>query len=636
VSGIAVIWNRSGGPIDRAHLARMTRLMEHRGPDGEAHWFQESIGLGHRALNTTPEASCERLPRSDDEAGTCLTFDGRIDNRDDLQSQLDLNGAGGRQVTDAELVLAAYRKWGEECPSHLLGDFALVIWDERRKQLFCARDPLGVRPLFYALVGDTFVCASEVLALFALPGLKKEPDLAIVTARLLRKCIEFDDTLYKGVSRLPMAHCLTVSRDRIRQRRYWDIDPGREIRYRSDREYAEHFRELFLAAVGARLRRSAPIAAMLSGGLDSSGIVCAAQHLRRKQRLVEPPLETFSMVFDRFSSCDERPFINEVVRHSGAKANFHLGDSDLGVAAIAHQDRYPGLLYSPHAMVLGAMLDRIKHEKFRVLLDGTGGDELAGSGMRHLVALMRRGQWLSLSALVAEYADTYKISPWRLFLDSCVRPSIPPTIKAVYRRLRTQSSADAARPSLVREDAMESTGARERMTHLGAVPAFSSVQQSEMYSAIFSGWGPTVLAESYELLVSYFGLEMRQPFRDRRLVEFAFAVPSEQLWRDGWSRVVFRNALKELLPEKVLRRRGKGMFLPVYDSVLAGSQAREVSALLSQSILVKLGLADPLVLEDLVKSYQISPDISSTLVISDLVALELICREILGEPALAA
>src|SRR5208337_2595689 len=130
---------------------------------------------------------------------------------------------------------------------------------------------------------------------------------------------------------------------------------------------------------------------------------------------------------------------------------------------------------------------------------------------------------------------TYKISPWRLFLDTCLKPSIPVPMKAVYRRVIPRPGG--ATPSPVREDALGWTGARDRMARLPPIPAFRSITHSEMYAAIFYGWGPTVLTESYELLVSYYGIEMRQPFRDRRLVEFALALPVKQLWRDGWSRV---------------------------------------------------------------------------------------------------
>lgn len=631
MSGIAVIWNRDGRPVDPAVMARMTQLMAHRGPDGEQHWTQGSIALGHRALDTThQEGSAMGLLR-DDAAGLCLTFDGRIDNQEELRSRLGL-GASPGDAGDEQLVLAAYRKWGAECPTHLLGDFAFAIWDEPRRQLFCARDPLGVRPLFHARLGDTIVCATEICALFALEGLTREPNLAILAARLLRKCVEFDDTLYKGVFRIPMAHSLTVTREGARLQRYWDINPGHQIRYRSDREYAEHFRELFFEAVRARLRSTQPIAALLSGGLDSSSIVCAAESIRKNTKTTQPRLETFSMVFDRLSSCDERPFMDEVINRYGGKAHFYVADRDLAVAAIEGHRRYPGLLYSPQGMILGAMLDGMREAGFRVMLDGTGGDELAGNGFRHLMALTRRGKWLSLSALVGEYASTYQISPWRLFYDTCFKPALPASVRALYRRMKSPTRT-APNPTVVREDALGWTGASDRMAQVPPIPAFREPVQAEMYAAIFTGWAPTVLTENYELIVAYAGIEMRQPFRDRRLVEFALALPPSQLWRNGWSRFGFRNAMQSIVPDRILKRRGKGIFMPLYDAVLAGTQANQVKALVENPILARLGVADAKVLRNLVERYQSRPEITSTVVISDLIALELICREMLGESA---
>jgi asparagine synthase (glutamine-hydrolysing) len=612
----------------------MTQLMEHRGPDGEQHWTHGAVAIGHRALNTTHENGSALGLLRDDATGLCLTFDGRIDNSEELRSLLDV-GASADDTSDEQLVMAAYRKWGEECPAHLLGDFAFAIWDAQRKQLFCARDPLGVRPLFHARIGDTIVCASEIGALFALPGLKQEPNLAILAARLLRKFVEFDDTLYKGVFRIPMAHSLTITRDGARLRRYWDIDPGHQIRYRSDGEYAEHFRELFFEAVRSRLRSVRPIAALLSGGLDSSSIACAAESIRKNANTAQPRLETFSMVFDRLSSCDERPFMNEVIHRYGTKANFHVADRDLAVAAIDRHKRCPGLLYSPQGMILGAMLDDMRNAGFRVMLDGTGGDELAGNGFRHRMALTRRGKWLSLSALVGEFASTYQISPWRLFFDACFKPALPASVRALYRRLKSPIRT-APSPSIVPDDALAWTGASDRMAQVPPIPTFREPVQAEMYAAIFTGWAPTVQTENYELIVAYSGIELRQPFRDRRLVEFALALPPGQLWRDGWSRFAFRNAMRNVVPERILKRRGKGIFVPLYDAVLAGSQASEVKALAENSLLVQLGVADTKVLRNLVRHYQGNPENGSTVVIWDLIALELICREMLGESASSA
>jgi asparagine synthase (glutamine-hydrolysing) len=631
MSGIAIIWNRSGQPVDREYLVRMTQGMAHRGPDGEQHWVQGPIALGHRLLNSTPDSGSDRMPLLYESGSLGLVFDGRIDNRDELISLLDTAGSSPSGVTDAELILAAYRRWGEECPSHLLGDFAFAIWDDSRKRLFCARDPLGVRPFFYALVGDTVVCASEIQALFALPGLKRELNLAAITARLLRQCIEFEDTLYKGVSRLPMAHCLTVTRDSVHTRRYWDIDPSQQTRYRSDDEYAEHFRELFFEALRCRMRSNGPIAGLLSGGLDSSGIACTSQLMRKEQGTSEPNFETFSLVFDRFSMFDERPFINAVVRQCGAKANFFCGDLDPAETAIARSAIYPGLLYSPQMLVLGDMFKHIKANKFSVVLDGNGGDELAGDGFRHLIDLMRGGKWLSLSALVRAYSTNYTISSWRLFFDHVFRPAIPASIKEVYRRIIPRSDQANLRANLVSRDAVARSGAAAQMEHFPPPPAFRQPEHLQMYEAIFTSWGP-IVAESYELLVSYAGVEMRQPFRDRRLVEFALSLPPNQLWRRGWSRFVYRNAMKGILPDEVLLRRGKGEFAHMFDSVLRGSQANEVRALFDDPVLARLGLLNPQAARRLIESYQIAPKIGETLMVSELLGIEIFCREVLGEP----
>jgi asparagine synthase (glutamine-hydrolysing) len=630
MSGIAVIWNRDGRPAEPTILARMTRLMAHRGPDRERHWLQGPIAMGHRALNTTAQPSADSGLLVDEAAKLCITFDGRIDNREELEALQESNGSDPHDAPDAQLVLAAYRQWGEECPAHLLGDFAFAIWDERRQRLFCARDPLAVRPLFHARLGSTFICGSEIRALFALPGLTSEPDLAVAAARLMRKSIEFDDTLYKGVFRIPIAHSLMVTREGAQLRRYWDIDPGKQIRYRNDAEYAEHFRELFFDSVRQRMRSTRPIAAMLSGGLDSSGIVCVAQAIRQQEKITHPGFETFSMVFDRFSSCDERRFVNEVVNRSEAKANFHVADRDLDVAAFANYKRYPGLLYSPQAMVLTAMFAGIRDAGFRVVLDGNGGDELAGVGFHHWMELARRGKWLSLAALAREYAAMLDRSPWRIFIRGFLKPATPQALKTLYRWSKSTAQRTPA-PGLVPEAMLERSGAKERIEHPPVIPQFQHPMKSDMYRAIFYGWSPTVLIENYELNLSFHGIEMRQPYRDRRLVEFSLALPPHQLWRNGWSRFVFRNAMKGIVPELILKRRGKVIFQQQYDSVLAGSQAHEVKALSENSVLVRLGIADARVMRNIVAKYQSELDIGLSLPISDMIALELMCREILGE-----
>jgi len=630
MSGIAVIWNRDGAPVDRAHLMRMTDLLAHRGPDGVRHRFMGALAIAHRALNITPESVNEEQPLADEAAGLCLTFDGRIDNRNDLKKTL-LEGDPARAgISDAALVLAAYRKWADRCPEYLLGDFAFAIWDERCKRLLCARDPMGMRPLFYATVGNTFLCASELRALLGFLPLRSEPNLAMLAARLMREEVDFEDTFYKGVWRLAFAHRLTVTVDAVRRSRYWDIDPHREVRYRSDDEYAEHFRELFFDAMECRLRSAAPIASLLSGGLDSSSMVCAAQEIRRRHGITQPKFETFSMAFDRLAKCDERPFINQVARHCGITANIHVADPDLEAGFLTSRWRLPGLFYTLHAAVMSPILVEMKAKGFRILLDGNGGDELAGFFFPHMVSLTRRGKWLSVLAFLREFTLQYDIPLWKLVLDHAIRPSLPAPVRKFYRWMRP---AKPARDwTLVRPEAIESSGVRERMVRRSKILEFDDPHKSQMYGALFTGVAPTMLGDSYELNVAHFGIEMRQPFHDRRLVEFSFALPFDQLWRDGWSRFAFRNAMKGILPEGVRLRRGKGMFVPMYDSVLAGSRAEEVRALFHDPIIAQVGVGNPGAIRAVVDAYQRDPSVlGSAMRVSELIGLEMTYREILGE-----
>jgi asparagine synthase (glutamine-hydrolysing) len=259
----------------------MTEIIGHRGPDGAGYWLDGPVGLGHRMLHTTPESLQEQQPFPNETGNLCLTLDGRVDNRDELRVALEARGKKVRTDTDAEIVLRAYECWDEECPKHIIGDFAFVIWDRPNQRLFCARDPLGLRPFYYYSDDRTFLCGSEPRPLFEDPTTRREPNEGMIAEYLARAITDQEETLYRGVFRLPPAHVLSVQPGRLRKARYWDIDPVRKIRYRTDEEYAEHFSDIFKVAVRCRLRSQGPVGAYLSGGLDSSSVVGVVQSLYR-------------------------------------------------------------------------------------------------------------------------------------------------------------------------------------------------------------------------------------------------------------------------------------------------------------------------------------------------------------------
>jgi|SRR5208337_1209380 len=188
MSGIAAIFNLDTRPVDRGLLTRTIDAVPYRGPDGIHIWTDGSVGLGHAMMCTTPESRLERQPLHDDDAGLVLTMDGRVDNREELAGVLTGKGHRLRDDTDAELVLRAYECWGENSPAKIFGDFAYVIWDARRRHLFCARDILGIKPFYYFHDRRIFLCASELQQILKCARVPREPNEGMVASILPGVC----------------------------------------------------------------------------------------------------------------------------------------------------------------------------------------------------------------------------------------------------------------------------------------------------------------------------------------------------------------------------------------------------------------------------------------------------------------
>ncbi len=320
MSGIIGLYHLDGRPAEERILQRMAQAIAHRGPDGIRFWSDGPVGLGHLMLQTTPESARERQPLTNPEATLCLTVDGRIDNRRELRQALDSNGFPPRDDTDAELLLRAYECWGESCPNRLLGDFAFAIWDARKKQLFCARDYVGVKPFYYHRSATLFAFGSEIRAVLALETVPRRLNESRVVDFLVEQLDREDEesTFYQDVQRLPAGHSLTVSPGKFLLRDYWELKAPPVLKLGSLQEYGEAFREVFVEAVRCRLRSTYPVASTLSGGIDSSSVVCTVRELLASE--LQEPLHTISLVDADEAKCGETPL------HSRGPSR-RLGDS---------------------------------------------------------------------------------------------------------------------------------------------------------------------------------------------------------------------------------------------------------------------------------------------------------------------
>src|SRR5690625_2153589 len=215
----------------------MAASMAHRGPDGISAWADGPVGLAHCAMHTTPEAEHERQPLADPLSGCVITADARIDNREELLRILRPTPSDGEVITDVDLILAAYLRWGTSAPEHLVGDFAFAVWDPREQHLFCTRDHIGIKPFYYHLDGKTLYFGSEIKAIRSVAGPGFDINEERVAEFIAKQAISPDSTFFVNIYRLPSSHSLVVRTDgRHDIKRYWALDPDKETAFATDED----------------------------------------------------------------------------------------------------------------------------------------------------------------------------------------------------------------------------------------------------------------------------------------------------------------------------------------------------------------------------------------------------------------
>jgi asparagine synthase (glutamine-hydrolysing) len=555
MSAIAGRVNFEGCPVDAAELRQMIDTLAHRGPDGGNIWVEAFVGLGHRMLWTTPESLFESLPLV--QGSLVITADARIDNRKDLISVLAIQPGVSEIMTDSQLILAAYQKWGEDCPTQLVGDFAFAIWDQQNQHLFCARDHLGIKPFYYYATAQTLIFASEIKGLRCLPEVPDRLNQVKIADYLLQIYADQAATFYQDIHCLPAAHALTVNADGFRLRQYWQLDPSWELRLSSEAQYAEAYREIFTEAVRCRLRSAFAIGSMLSGGLDSSSIVCTARHL------LAHPLKTFSAVFEDVPESDERPFIQAVLDGGGIEPHFVSGDRlallmNQEVALQAQDEPFD----APNLFLNRAVWQMAQQQGVRVLLDGLMGDNVVSHGFAYLNQLAYAGRWLTLALELRALAQRRQRSfwePWRrLVWNDGIKPRIPQAMQRTWRQWRGYPESTVTVPSVINREFAHRIGLIDRLQTLEASQSTLGKTARELhYQELASAFVPLSMAVLNRGIAA-FGMEARLPFTDRRLMEFCLAIPPEQKLHQGWSRMIVRRSLGNCLPPEIQWRDSKG------------------------------------------------------------------------------
>ena len=572
-------WNFDGRPLDKRYLDEVANLLSPYGPDRQTSYVASNVSLLNCAFHVTKESRREAQPYVT-QSGDVIMWDGLLDNRDQLTKELRL--AKAEEYTDLAIVAAAWAQWDTNSFAKLMGDWALTIWSSARRTLFLAKDFLGTRLLYYC-GGDRHLAWSTILdPLVVLAGRAFRLDEEYV-AGWLSHFPAAHLTPFVGVNAVPPACYVRIQHGKIKITKYWHFPLDHTICYPTDRDYEEHFLTLLETSVLRRLRSDAPILAELSGGMDSSAIVCVADRLAARGCAPGTRIDTVSYYQDGEPAWDERPYV-AVVEKTRGRGGCHIDVSSHTLLNYRYDSRSPELTPVSRGVTSDSVRQLAKciaSNKNRIVLSGLGGDEVLGGAPAFLpqladlfvaarfVALMRQLKAWALSDRTTVLALLVEVV--RAFLPASLnggsRNADPPLWLAAhfvaahpraFSRYQNPFSLFRVKPS--QQEKLETLDALQRQLA-------SCVQTAPILC------------------------ERRYPYLDRDLLEFLFAIPPNQLQRPGQRRSLMRRALVGIVPEGLLNRKRKAFLArqPLLDIM---SHWSAYSALTDNSLLADLNIVD--------------------------------------------
>ncbi|MEW6405228.1 MAG: asparagine synthase (glutamine-hydrolyzing) [Chloroflexota bacterium] len=566
--GIAGLWNLNGEPVYLSILARFTDSLAHRGPDGNGFYIDSvaNLGLGHRRLAIIDTSDGGRQPMSFANERYWIVFNGEIYNFVELKSELEAHGYQFRSDSDTEIILAAYHCWGEDCQLQFNGMWALAIWDREERKLFLSRDRFGVKPLIYYFDQNHFAFASEMKAFLALDWFQPDFDPAMVAAALSNeRLIEGDERcLLKGLTHLWGGHCLTLRvGEQPKIRRWWNTLDHLEVPPSRYEDQVERFRDLFLDACRVRMRSDVSIGTSLSGGLDSSSILCGMHHLGSVQgsteRMAREWQKAFVMEYPG-SVIDERKYADEVIRHTGVTPIYCTGDAN---TYLENFDRVLFQLEDISDIHLGPWLvyKAQRENGVVVTIDGHGGDEALGGYPWYVTAAVRDSlRRLALFGVVdcIGVMKGLDLFPNENFYLKSAQSMFEKLTATRYHSWLLHEKAKFISPAF--EADMPRIQGRDSL--------FKSLYTDFHFVQL-----PSVL-RNFDRLSMAHGVEVRSPLMDWRLVCFAFSLPSSSKIGSGFTKRVLRDAMKGILPESIRTRTKKLGFTSLPDA-WSSPRARE-------------------------------------------------------------
>ena len=561
-------WNFEGQPPAPNYIEKVTATLAPYGSDSNESYSEGSIKILYRAFHTTKESRREKQPCISP-SGVVISWDGRLDNRADLISEL--RDSATVDSTDVAIVAAAYEEWGVSCLGKLIGDWALSLWNPRERSVLLAKDPIGTKHLYYSF-DDKQLTWSTIL----------DP-LVLYAGRTFEICEEYIAswfatmfpaphlTPYVGIQAVPPSCSVLLKPGKSGTKciitKYWDFDPGKRIRYRTDAEYEEHFRSAFATAVQRRLRSDRPVLAELSGGMDSSSIVCMADAVIDRGAAEYPRLDTISWFDDSYDHLEpdtnELHWISKVEKkrnRTGHHINLReLKAQDAGLpksfASEFDSDRFAvtPIRNRNFSEIFKQYATHMISQGYRVTLSGIGGSEFMGDGVPtptpEIQNLLARARFVTFAHQMTAWAKKMRKSRISL-LREAVRGFF--FTVSVGEMSKDITSTPWLHPGFVGRNHAAFCGYPIRVKLFGSLPSFQdNVAKLEYLRRVVA-----YSIHSPELL-----REIRYPYLDRDILEFIFAIPREQIVHVGKRRFLMKRAVVGIVPNELLNRRRK-LFVP--------------------------------------------------------------------------
>lgn len=565
MSAVCGIFNIDGSLVSADKSSEMMSRLDVYSFNNIDTYSKNEIFLGCGIQHITPESKLEILPLHNIDRGLVLTADAVIDNREELFEILNISKESSKIVTDSELILMAYEKWGQDTPKHLVGDFAFAIWDEEKKELFCARDHVGTRTFYYHNSKDVFSFCTVMKPLFVksenYAGLNERWITDFLALNGIQHEFEPNETIYKGVFQLPPSCHMVVNNSGIKIEKYWNpLTDVKTLELDSDEEYEEAFRKVFFEAVNCRLRSTGEVGIMLSGGLDSSSIACVAAKTLSKfnknlKGFCSIPIKEYKNNKSKYFVPDESEEIKLIKqKEENIEVCYCRSDDKNSITDI---DSLINILEQPYKTVQTIywykdIVEQASQQGCKVLLNGQFGNSTISDGefISHALTLYRNFKFPSLWKEIKAFSRLKRIPAKRVgkvMMKAVVPFKLRKAIDVMNNRDFDRFSVVPVNRTLIKKWNVSKRFDNKHYNEF--TERFLDYYENQEYCVdplAFSHIG----AIETKLSLSN-GIVIRDPSRDKRVIEFCLSMPSNQFVRDGNERYLIRRAMKYILPDKI-------------------------------------------------------------------------------------